>query len=666
MSWSDLKEAEVSRILREFGDSAFRDIRAESGDLTAPGRLLKRMVRDGKPVNELTNEAEKTLKIHKGLGTGFRYFDPGTGEEYFLRLIQVRTGYLEVGFSWFGFAGPFIEDWRQSIRNQCDSLALQNSQKSLFADLDRDRQQKVKRLLCRMQAIENGRKIMEVALGQVSRQSQNPVRIPAIAFRVLLDLETNSNWKQHVEAALQALRAFNFRINSYDMQPIRGYGSFLGSWMYQGAGSGAHGDGQYLLWVQPAFLGCLSIFESGKRQLSSGLEITSYQFVKKHSVPIDKRSAHDRLGNNRPAKGANGSFSGFDAGAVFYNAAEKFSPERQILISFLEREITLKRDPHSIKLGDSAIRQAERVKHPDPDANKPRIYRRDFCHLLPAGAGYCAALGHFRNNPESGRTLYGRKQGRKFNRGGTHWSGLISEMGYQLPSGAAHQKRQRIVRLALEDLKAVVVEYLKGVVAVMLPGRNWLTLEQSAALPEDELCRQARFYLFIPEKWSSDRIARWESRMEERARNGQGRYAWKATEDPRGSESGSDDESGMPLNFRFRIARIERGLSLSDVAKIFGVTKQAVSSWEIGPSPDMDGKPHGKPIPASLIPFIEEWIRNRQSPSPKQLNGRRNARAKRLEIKDQASTSRSAKYLCRQPPARQKGGSVNLPLTGFT
>jgi hypothetical protein len=664
--WKAQKEQEIQRILEDEGETAFLDLRAGTKDPFARGKLLKRGLRHGDEVIELTSEAEKALKIRKGLGVGFRYFDESTGEEYFTRLLQVRNGYLEVGFSWHGAAGPLVEGWVQLLRNRCDEMRWQSRQKILFDDLDRDRQQMIQRLLRYVQVLEDGRRIMEAAIGQFSRQAQNPVNIPAEAFRVLLGLEKDPNWKPRVEGGLQALRACTFRINSFDMQKIKGYGAFLGAWLYQGAGQGAHGDGYYLLWVQPTFLGCLAIFESGKSRLASGHEATNYLFGRKPAAQSLKALGWGSHPKGCEKQHIRSSFSQFDAGSVFFNAAEGFSPKRQNLVALLERELTLQKDPVSRTLGNPILRIAEKAKYGDHDANKARLYNQNFCPLLKPGVRYNSALGHFRRNPESGRTLYGSRMHTSA-AGRVYSGGLISELGYHLPAGAAYQKRRNIVRQALEDLKAIIVEYCNGVVAALIPGTGWLTLDQAAALHEDVLCKRARFFLFVPETWQKDRVRRWESQMEDRAKTDRGQYAWKVTDDPNRTRNGCsafEDSSGIPLRCRLKTVRSERGYNLSKLADLFGVCKQALSAWEAGPDPDNNGKVHGKQIPTGFIPLIEQWILTNQAPTPAELNNRKNSRAKHNEtiikkdIAGQSTTSRSFNYaFC--PPRTQQNETLS-------
>lgn len=70
------------------------------------------------------------------------------------------------------------------------------------------------------------------------------------------------------------------------MEKVRGYGSFLAEWWYVGAGPGDHAAGDYFLHVTPGFLGCLQVFESGRRKLSSGREITAYDFGRKPTADL--------------------------------------------------------------------------------------------------------------------------------------------------------------------------------------------------------------------------------------------------------------------------------------------------------------------------------------------------------------------------------------------
>jgi DNA-binding XRE family transcriptional regulator len=450
---------------------------------------------------------------------------------------------------------------------------------------------------------------MEAVLAQVGRQGKNPITIPAMVFRVLLNLENDKNWKARVEAGFNALRACTFRVDSFEMPRIRGAGAFLGEWWYKGAGPGAHGEGAYLLNVQPGFIGCLSAFESGKRKLSSDRQQTIYDFMKKLSWQERKTLRFNKT----------------DAGTPFYNAAAGLPPEQQSLLAFIEREITLRRDP--IRKGHNATR----VRPNAPGAGEARLYGHDFCPLIPTGKCYQGALGHFRNWPETGRTLFGTPLGAGIARG-SHQGGLLSELGFQVPTGRSYSTRSSIVRTALAAFKVVVVDYLEGLVAARSADGEWLTLDDASKL-HNEALRRKKWFLFLPENWRELRKRKWEARMGERAARGETPFAWRVTENPEEAEcahqtlsarawSAGEPECGqveLPLHVRLRATRIDRRLSQGDVGRLLGVSQKTISQWERGAKPDDEGIVRGDSIPPRMLHLVRRWVETGESPTAEAL-----------------------------------------------
>ncbi len=604
-SWEELQEQEVQRLLREEGDAAFEDLRKKTRDPQERRALLKNVSTDGGRATKtvLTTEGQKRLQIRQGMGKGFRFRDEKDGREYLVRLFQVGRGYLRVGLSWYGMAGPWVEEWNKQLQEQTAAMARGRQQRSLFEELEPEDRERVDRLVRRAQVLRDGRRLMELVLGQVGRQARNTVQIPAQTLRTLLTPAGDKDWKARVEGGLDALRACEFSVRSFDMEQLKGYGTFLAEWWYRGAGPGDHGNGMYYLHVTPGFVGCLSAFESGKVRLSSGREVTSYYLGKTFTKEEKKELPWAR---------GEGGFSNFDAGRVFYSAAQGLSPEQENLVAFLEQELTLRKDPAS------ASHKGVKVRYDAKDAREPRLYAADFCPLLPDGKLFHGALGHFKRSPEAGRSLYGRVT-RSSATGGQHSEGLLAVLGYWLPPGAAHAKRAHVVRRALEDLKAVVVDYLGGVVAARR-GKEWLSLEEASKLPEKEL-GQAKWYLFVPETWRADRREKWEAAMKERAARGEEPYAWTVTEDPAEAERArellhEDGDGEKPLRHLFRAARLDRGLSLAQVGALFRVSKMAVSTWERGE----------KPIPTELVPLIRRWTDTGGAPTADELAARKTRR----------------------------------------
>jgi hypothetical protein len=94
-----------------------------------------------------------------------------------------------------------------------------------------------------------------------------------------------------------------------------------------------------------------------------------------------------------------------------------------------------------------------------------------FVRVFPKGNPSLPRSDNFARNPEAGFTLYGTaSKGSK--RSGGHIDGLVAVLGYPLAPGRAHEARRNVVRRVLEDLKAVAVDYLGGVVVGRRGGRG--------------------------------------------------------------------------------------------------------------------------------------------------------------------------------------------------
>lgn len=610
---AELEAQEVRRLRDELGDEAERKT-ADRGPL-----LLKR-TRKGETVYSLSSEAVHALKVRHGLGLGYRDLDQKTGEEFLVRLFQANRGYLEVGLSWERMAGPWVEEWRKNL----DDAAAQeekNLRESLFDALDEPRRREVERIVRRVKRLGDGWKVLELILSELGASGANPVRLPAVALKTLLGLdETDPHARERIESALESLRAVTVRVKSFGMESIKAYGSLVSWWEYHGAGAGSHGEGDYVVRVTPEAVGCLKVFESGTHRLASGREVTNYAFGK----PDENQK-----------KGLKGvGFVGFDSGRVFYNAAEDFTPEEEALVAFLEKELTANRD--TARDWPKGRKKSQRAPNA-ADAHEARVYGRDFCPLLEDGRRYHAALGHFRRNAEAGWTLAGSRT-RSTDSGGAHTEGLLGRLGFLTPPGKVSAERTRQIRRALETMKSVVVDYLEGVVAAKEEGGKWLSLKDAAALPENEL-KRVRWYFFLPETWPTIRRQKWEARQAERARKGLAPYAWKTTDNPRTAEAArlflrgqahavevkptaaTSETSGLVLvRHRLRKARLDRGLTLEAVGRVFGVGWSAVQKWERGTDPDAeDGKVRGKPIPPGLVPLVLRWVEKSVEPTAAEL-----------------------------------------------
>jgi hypothetical protein len=627
--WDDLVAEEIQRLQEDFGEDAFRR------DAARDEKLRRRTDRQGREVVSLAPEAERGLRIRSGLGSaGFRAVDPKSGREYLVRLVQFGAGYLEVGLSWFGRAGPLVDEWREQRTKEAEQAQREALQGVPFENLADEERGRLDAMLARIRCWDYGRKILEAVLGQVGRQAQNPVVVPAEELRVLLGLRDDRNWKEKVDGALEGLRYLDSKLRAIDLDRVLyGYATALTSWTYIGRGpGGGHGEGEYFLEVGQQFLGCLRAFESGRRKLRGGLDAVTYDWSRE--VPADERAALGWTRKSREGGKEAERFHAFDAGRVFYHAAEGLTPEQDRLVDFLERELTLRQNAAA---KDGAGQPwTKRVRSDAEDANEPRLYDQTFCPLLPEGLRFHGALGHFTKNAECGRTLGGTAR-REGPFGGAHYRGLLAEMGYLLEPGGATEHRRQAVEDALQDLRAVVVDYLHGLVVARGPSGQWLTAEEAQGLPWDALVNKTRWLLFLPETWREDRRRRWQEKTgflptEDEAEARRVREARRAGEDeavPAQVGPGVGLE-GSPLYVRLHVAMKGRGLTQGAVAQLFGVSQPAVSLWFKGTEPDPEtGAVKGKPIPVELRPLLERWVTTGEPPTADELAARRTRRSGR-------------------------------------
>jgi hypothetical protein len=304
--------------------------------------------------------------------------------------------------------------------------------------------------------------------------------------------------------------------------------------------------------------------------------------------------------------------------------------QQRNLVNWVEREITVKRDPIRKE------RKNQKSNSKTKDAREPRLYDHIFCPLLPEGQSFVAALGHFVRNPEAGFTLYGTaSKGSK--RSGGHIDGLVAVLGYPLAPGRAHDARRNVVRRVLDDLKAVAVDYLGGVVVGKLGGRGqgqvWLPFDKWATLDEQTLCHKLKVFVFLPPEWSQKRRDCFERvtgfQVTESIEEAQA-AAWgnaapvvrhEAKPEPVGETSRLEVDGWKqlgPIPNRLYAALVERKLKRTDLARIFGVSCAAVTQWLKGLKLGEDLR-DAKPIPADLAVLMVRWLETGQEPTPAEL-----------------------------------------------
>ena len=593
--WENLVQREVERLLKEYGHLAFEDL---SEDVSGPV-LRHRFEPGGRELVELTKTAEAALLVKLGSKCFRRVVrdDDGLQREFLIRRLPYGSGCLEVRLSWYGQAWPLVRGGCDRAQSALDNLRTGMQQPSLFEQLEEDKRKELDGRLRFMESIRNGRKVMEMILCAFGRDGVNPLLVPAWQLRNLLECETDPDGFRKLRGCLMALQEVRFCIHASgatSRPSTSSLGSFLSQVTYVGRGYGQHTDGDFFLSINPTFIGCLQAFGTSRYRLLGAQSALVYNWGK--TLSKDEKTAL------RP-----GFIKGFSALAPYYDTAKGFTEPQSNLRRWIESQITLNKD------GIRKDRKRARVKSNAPDANEPRLYSHEFCELIPDGQFFSGALGHHPDNrcPETGRTLLGTSSAA---------GGLLQVMGYFLPRGKTDHRRATLIGLGLQDMKAVVEEALEGIVVARRPTGEWLKLGEAAELPVQELLTRVTWYLFLPLDWQNKLAKDFEKHQAERHARGEVDYLVKVTTDRTVAEKSHQDLGGghfgkgiglaaEPLRTRLHVAIRDRELTFAAVGNLFGVSKQAVSTWEKG----------NKPIPARLVPLVRRWIETGELPTLEEL-----------------------------------------------
>jgi hypothetical protein len=172
-------------------------------------------------------------------------------------------------------------------------------------------------------------------------------------------------------------------------------------------------------------------------------------------------------------------------------------------------------------------------------------------------------------------------------------------------------KRQKIIRETLEEIRAVVVEYLGGVVAVRHED-HWLSFEEAGALPWKALAA-SRWFFFLPKDWEEQRRVRFQARTHENAARGEAPNAWELTESLAVADQARLELRGeiqrvhgdqRPLHHLLRAERLRRGLTVRLTARDLGVSHSLLVQWENG----------SKPIPPERAERLTAWVHQDSEP----------------------------------------------------
>lgn len=596
--WDDLAVEERDRLLETYGERAFRTL-----DDRPP--LLKwvtdRETEKRTPV--LTREAEDLLADRVGV-KGYRRLlrdEDKVSREYLVRRFASGSGHVEVRVSWYNAAAPFHADAMTQRRKDLEALLQKLEEPALFEDLNAKDREKVEYALRNLVHIQDGKRGMEAAARKL-RNGTNPVTMPVYELKTLLECHGADDAMDRIRGCLRALQEvrYSIRVTGGSGPAYHAFGPFLAGVREEKKGAGKHTDSLFHLEVSREFLGCLEVFRVRDDVLRKGRSAVLYDFQKKLSTEEKKALSQ-------------GFVQGFSTLAPHYDVTKGFTNEQTNLRAWIEAQVTRRKD------ATAKGRKKLQVKDSAPDADEPRLYGSDFCPFIPEGRSLACALGHYVKGraPEAGWTLGGATS-RSTATGGPHVGGLIEVMGYYYPPGAAHERRRAIVRDALQDIVRVV-ESFEGVVAARRDDGRWLTVEEAAALPELELVKKVKWFLFVTPDMGGHMARAVEDHYNALADKGVMTHRVRVERAaPQGAPAPAHRVGleGEELRVRLHAERRKRNLSQAQVAVLFGVSKMALSNWET----------EKKPIPAELEGLLLRWVETGQAPTAEELASRRNRR----------------------------------------
>jgi hypothetical protein len=194
--------------------------------------------------------------------------------------------------------------------------------------------------------------------------------------------------------------------------------------------------------------------------------------------------------------------------------------------------------------------------------------------------------------------------------------------------------RGDVVKKALSDLKAVVVDYLGGHVIGKLSAKDrvggttehWIPLERFGDLGEDRLCKRLKIFMFLPKNWNERRKALFAEKIRQKPTENplEAEAAAWGTVTPETSGAGKifkgpeDSWRGLALPERLDAARKYRNLQRKDLARIFGVSSPAVTYWLKGLKLGEDIR-DAKSIPNDLATLMVRWIETGREPTSDEL-----------------------------------------------
>ena len=512
----------------------------------------------------------------------------GAVSEWVVKRLRHAGGYAEVSFTWYSLASHLIPQAREKEKKDLEArlkAAVVQGTPLPFEALEAEDQAQLLKGLERLRNTENASTLAEVIQREFGRTGAFPVIIPDATLRHALQLEMDPNGHAKVEAALNALQKLNFTLTVTGDPEFSGqaFGAFVGVVAF---------DPKLRAWsieLSPFAIGSLNVFKLESARRDGLRQAFTFDFMKELKEEEKKTLSYDQSATSL---------------APFFYTSHDFNEAQKNLFRFLESSLT--------KTQDTARRGREHLKvtkKTHQDYGKPRPYRHDFCELIPEGVEMVGFLGWKKDSryAESGWRLKGTP-GRATETSGVVSPSLLYAMGVELPSGAHGNKRNALIKKALEDIQAVVEVAMGGLVAVKRPNGQWMTLDQAKGLHADSLDRDASsptyFFPFAPQDWV-ERMGRHHVEVS-KARGVPVRITRSAAVRLEGFQEAIEGATVETENLSNRLVSVrkERKLTQAQVGDIFKVSQSLVAAWER----------KAKPIPARLVPMVRGWVETGEGP----------------------------------------------------
>ena len=436
--------------------------------------------------------------------------------------------------------------------------------------------------------------LLKHLVDEVAVQPRNPIEVEAQAIKDWMwpGKEAPDNWLQVVVETLKML-AFHYSAAAVVGGRRIEAGSFIqvstqrkdapGQDLTQDEAKGLKGGNLvYIIRINPALLGGITLRKTGTRTLTSGVEADVFEGGK---LTRAQTKARKDAGDRDIFREAHL--------AVILKA-----------LGYDEVETTLAEHINAYMTKAGANMAGKWTTKPKggkyEDGSIDRRYTSDFqgCQLLPPPGGdayFLGALGSFEKAPEQGWDMAGKPTP------SMHKGGLLHHMGLHLPPGPSGPPSQAIYRKGLQALRRVVVELGGGLLAVRMPDGTWHDLGDTTAEPVALYRLQTgKVFPFLAPGWVAKAKAAYQEK--EGVVFPEGIRQADETRWTTRPSTPQDTLDGVPIHILLAAAvAAPPKMTQDQAAKELGVSPMTISRWIRG----------AKPISPESAPKVLAWIEGR-------------------------------------------------------